>query len=95
MTAAFLRNADALALQFGPQSIDFLRQSIRQFGVPASIDAGLRKMHQRSAFSGHIVEDFDQMRQTTAKLILRNDLDFETRVQRIYGALADLPVAAE
>jgi glycosyltransferase involved in cell wall biosynthesis len=95
MTAAYLRNADALALQFGARSIDFLQNALSQFGVPDYIDAGLDVMRRRREFSGNIIGDFDQMRRSVDALIARPDLDFETRTRRVYDELSKLPVAAE
>ncbi len=95
ITAAYLRNADALALQFGARSIDFLQNALAQFGRPGYVEAGLEMMRQRSEFSGNIIADFDRMRRSIDALIARADLDFETRTRRVYDELSRLTAAAE
>lgn len=95
MVAAYLHNAEALALQHGGRAIDYLQASLSQFGVPDFVVAGLDDMRRRSAFSGNIIEDFMRMRRVAHQLIPRNDLDFTTRLQRIFEMSAQTSMAAE
>lgn len=83
--AAFLKNADMLALRLNSAALDCLESAVSFCKQPPYLERGIARLRSRAEFPGNLLADLRQMRRSVGRKVFRDDLQFQGRLRRVYA----------